>query len=120
MTPFKENDNGNANPDESIVEATIDPWQELQTGFKGIRLLKNPTRILEIRNNAQLLKVDYNEQITTLDSQLEHMSDPLDKLSVQHRITGLKKRISAIDRNLAVIASRVKELVKKYKSESAS
>lgn len=120
MTTFKENDNGNANPDESIVEPTIDPWQKLQNGFKGIRLLKNPTRLLEIRNKAQQLKADYKEQITTLDSQYKQLSDPLVKLSAQQKITELKQKISAIDTNLAGITSRVTELVKVSKTNTNS
>jgi len=105
----------NTNPEGSLVETTIDPWQELQTGFKGIRLLKNPTRLLEIRNKAQQLKADYKEQITTLDSQYKQLSDPLVKLSAQQKITELKQKISAIDTNLAGITSRVKVLVAEYK-----
>jgi predicted nucleic acid-binding Zn-ribbon protein len=114
MNSHEKNDNENQNPEQSIVETTIDPWQVLQTGFKGIRLLKNPTRIKEIRDLANLQKVDYNEQITKLDSQLQQMSDPLDKLSAQQRITELKQKISAIDKNLAGINSRVEELVEEY------
>ncbi len=114
MTTFKENDNGNANPDESIVEPTIDPWQKLQTGFKGIRLLKNPTRLKEIRDSALQLKADYNEQIARLNGQLPDISDELDELSAQHSIKRLEERISAIDENLARITSRVKELVAEY------
>ncbi len=118
MNSNETKDKENQNPEQSIVEKTIDPWRVLQNGFKGIRLLKNPTRILEIRNDAQKLKVEYNEQVTSLDNQLQHMSDPLEKLSTQQRITELKQKISAIDNNLEGIISRVKELVKKYKSDS--
>lgn len=101
----------NANPEGSIVETTIDPWQELKTGFKGIRLLKNPIRLKEIRDSAQQLKADYIEQIARLNGQLPDISDELDKLSAQHSIKGLEDRISAIEKNLAGINTRVEELV---------
>lgn len=97
--------------EEQIVEVTIDPWQKLQTGFKGIRLLKNPTRLKEIRDSALQLKADYNEQIARLNGQLPDISDELDELSAQHSIKGLEDRISAINKNLAGITSRVKKLV---------
>jgi len=108
----------NENSDRELVGTIIDPWQKLQNGFKGIRLLKNPTRILDIRNEAQQLKADYNEQVTTLNSQYKQLSDPLVKLSAQRSITELKKKISTIDTNLAGIVSRVEELVKESKSNS--
>ena len=120
MNSIENRQNENQNPEGSIVETTIDPWQELQTGFKGIRLLKNPTRILEIRNKAQQLEANYTEQITTLDNQYKQLSDPLAKLSAQKRITELKKKISTIVKNLAGIASRVEVLVKESKSKSNS
>jgi len=104
--------------EEQIVEKTIDPWQKLQNGFKGIRILRNPIRLKEIRDSAHQLKAEYNEQITTLDSQYKRLSDPLDKLSAQRSITELKKKISTIDKNLAGIVSRVEELVKESKSNS--
>ena len=101
--------------EEQIVETTIDPWRKLQAGFKGIRLLKKPTRLKEIRDSAQQLKAEYKEQITKLGSQLTGMSDLLDKLTAQDNIKRLKDRISAIDNNLADITSRVKVLAKEYK-----
>ena len=115
MNSIENRENENHNPEQSIVETTIDPWQVLQNGFKGIRLLKKPTRLKEIRDSAQQLKADYKEQITKLDSQLTGMSDLLDKLSAQDNIKRLKDRISAIDKNLADITSRAKELVKEHK-----
>jgi len=120
MNSFTEIDRENTTPEQSIVETTIDPWQKLQNGFKGIRLLKNATRILEIRNNAQQLRDDYSKQIATLDSQYKQLSDPLVKLSAQQKITELKQKISAIDTNLAGITSRVTELVKESKTNTNS
>ena len=92
-------------------ETVVDPWHKLQAGFKGIRLLKNPTRLKEIRDSALQLKADYNEQIARLNGQIPNISDDLDELSAQHSIKGLEKRITAIGNNLAVITSRAKELV---------
>ena len=99
-------------------EVVIDPWRDLQSGFKGIHFLENPTRLKEIRDLAHKLKADFNEQVIALGSQQKQMSDSLDKLSAQRRITELKKKISTIDTNLAGIVSRVEELVKKSKSNS--
>ena len=122
MTQVKDNvnANANANTEESMVEKPIDPWQKLQAGFKGIRLLKNPTRLKEIRDLAHELKPDFNKQVVALDNQQKQLSDPLDKLSAQRSITELKKKISTIDTNLAGIVSRVEELVKESKSKSNS
>ena len=106
--------NENENPEQPIVETTLDPWQALQAGFKGIRLLKNPIRMKEIRDSAQQLKADYNKQIAKLNGQLPDISDKLDGWAAQCNIKELEDRISAIDKNLAGIDSRVEELVEEY------
>jgi len=114
------NDTTQSQADDMTPDVVIDPWHKLQTGFKGIRLLKNPTRLKEIRDSAHELKADFNKQVVALDNQQKQLSDPLDKLSAQRSITELKKKISTIDTNLAGIVSRVEELVKESKSKSNS
>jgi len=109
------NDTTQSQVEDITTETVVDPWHKLQNGFKGIRLLKKPTRLKEIRDSAQQLKAEYKEQITKLGSQLTGMSDLLDKLTAQDNIKRLKDRISAIDNNLADITSRVKVLAKEYK-----
>jgi len=108
------NDTTQSQVEDITTETVVDPWHKLQTGFKGIRLLKNPIRLKEIRDSAQQLKAEYNEQIARLNGQLPDISDELDELSAQHSIKRLEDRISAIDKNLAGITSRVKELVAEY------
>jgi len=110
------NDTTQSQADDMTPDVVIDPWHKLQTGFKGIRLLKNPTRLKEIRDSARQLKADYNEQIARLNGQLPDISDELDELSAQRSIKGLEGRISTIDKNLKGITSRVKKLVAENKN----
>ena len=110
------NDTTQSHADDMTPDVVIDPWHKLQTGFKGIRLLKNPIRLKEIRYSARQLKADYNEQIARLSGQLSDISDELDELSAQRSIKGLEGRISTIDKNLKGITSRVKKLVAENKN----
>ena len=112
------NDTTQSQADDMTPDVVIDPWYKLQTGFKGIRLLKNPTRIKEIRDLAHELKTELNKQVDTLDNQQKQMSDHLDKLSAQHELSELKKRIIVIDKYLDVIQDRVEELISENESDS--
>ena len=109
------NDTTQSQADDMTSDVVIDPWHKLQTGFKGIRLLKNPTRIKEIRDLAHELKADFNKQVVSLDDQQKQMSDELDQLSAKHEISALKDRISTIDKYLDDIQDRVKDLLVKTK-----
>ena len=113
-----EEKNDNQNQEQTTAEVKIDPWHELQNGFKGIRLLKNPIRLKEIRDLAHKLKTDFNKQVVSLDNQQKQMSDELDQFTAQHKIKELKGRISTIDEYLGEIQKRVRTLISENKASA--
>ena len=86
------------------------PWEKLAIGLRSVRLLKNPVRLRELRDNAIKMKADFQEEIVSLETRLTHEADPLDKLADTKEIETKQDRIKTIDKGLAGIQARATKL----------
>jgi len=94
-----------------VSEVTpVDPWKALKREFQAVRLLKDATRLLDIRNSAEKMKVNLLSDKSSLKEQVQQASDPLERLSSAQEITEIDFRISKIDGGVKSINERATTL----------
>jgi len=96
-----------------VSEVTpVDPWKALKREFQAVRLLKDATRLLDIRNSAEKMKVDLLSDKSSLKEQAQRASDPLERLSSAQKVREIDAKISRIDDGIKSINARATELAK--------
>ena len=88
----------------------VNPWKALKREFQAVRLLKDATRLLDIRNSAEKMKVDLLSEQSSLKEQVQQAADPLERLSSAQEIKEIDFRISKIDDGVKSINSRATAL----------
>jgi len=94
------------------VDIQLTPWQKLKREFQAVRLLKDATRLLAIRNTAEEMKVDLESEKASLKDQVQQLSDPLERLSSTQEIHEIDIKISRIGRGIKAVNERAVELAK--------
>ncbi len=107
-------------PKKDIPKKEKTPWEKLAIGLRSVRLLKDPVRLRELRGDANMMKVEFQKEVNSLETKLTHEADPLEKLADTKEIEKVNKYISTIDKGLVSIQSRATALTEENDGKSNS
>jgi len=88
-------------------------WDLLSARLRAVSRSKAFQKLRSVRDDAQKMKLEFEEKIKHLNSKISDAGDNLDKLAMQEEIEKIQARIKTISDGLTNIDDRVTELTKK-------
>ena len=88
-------------------------WDLLSARLRAVSRSKAFLKLRSVRDDAQLMKIEFEEKINHLNSKISDAGDNLDKLAMREEIDKIHARIKTISDGLGNIDKRVTELTKK-------